>query len=82
MFDDANVAVPNFIVENEEIGHAHYGYALEVLVRPADGPDELHKITLKLLRAGMTRRLNADPNFKFGLYPKIRFIRIRTTWLR
>lgn len=80
-YDDANVVVPNFITENPENGHAHYGYAMEVPIstgeRSRPGPHNF----LKAIRTGMTKRLGADPNFKFGLGKNPLHPDHRTTWL-
>lgn len=80
-FDEANVAVPNVIIENTKNGHAHYGYALEVPV--SNGPKS-HKRPMQLLssvRAGMVRRLGADPHFTYGLNKNPLHADWRTTWL-
>ena len=80
-FDDANVAVPNAIIENEENGHAHYAYALEVgVVRSAYGRAGPQNY-LDAIRRGMTRRLGADPNFGHYLAKNPLHPQWRTTWL-
>ena len=80
-FDDANVAVPNAIIENEENGHAHYAYALEVgVVRSADGRTAPQNY-LEAIRRGMTRRLGADPHFGHYLAKNPLHPQWRTTWL-
>ena len=80
-FDEANVVVPNFIAENPSNGHAHYGYAFEAPIstgeRSRPGPVNF----LKAVRAGMTRRLGADPNFRHGLGKNPLHSDWRTTWL-
>jgi hypothetical protein len=80
-FDEKNVAVPNVIVENPRNGHAHYGYALEVPV--SNGPKSHKKpmAYLQAIRAGMVRRMGADPNFRYGLNKNPLHADWRTTWL-
>jgi hypothetical protein len=80
-FDDKNVAVPNVIVENPRNGHAHYGYALEVPVSNGMNSRRAPMVFLSLIRAGMTRRLGSDPNFRFGLNKNPLHQDWRTTWL-
>ena len=80
-FDDANVAVPNAIIENTENGHAHYAYALETgVARSADGRMKPQKY-LDAVRRGMTRRLGSDPNFGHYLAKNPLHPQWRTTWL-
>jgi hypothetical protein len=80
-FDDANVAVPNAIIENTENGHAHYAYALETgVARSADGRMKPQKY-LEAVRRGMTRRLGSDPNFGHYLAKNPLHPQWRTTWL-
>jgi hypothetical protein len=80
-FDEANVAVPNVIVENPANGHAHYGYALEVPVSNGVNSRKKPMAYLKAIRAGMVRRMGADPNFRFGLNKNPLHGDWRTTWL-
>jgi hypothetical protein len=80
-FDEKNVAVPNFITVNPENGHAHYGYALEVPVSNSARSRREPMAYLQAIRAGMTRRLGADPNFKFGLGKNPLHPHWRTAWL-
>jgi hypothetical protein len=80
-FDDANVAVPNVIIENPKNGHAHYGYALENGVAWSDAGRQKPQGFLKAVRRGMTKRLGGDPNFGHYLAKNPLHTDWRTTWL-
>jgi hypothetical protein len=81
LYDEANVAVPNVIVENTANGHAHYGYALEVPVSTGPKSRKRPMDLLTGIRSGMTRRLGADPHFTYGLSKNPLHGDWRTTWL-
>jgi hypothetical protein len=80
-FDEMNVAVPNFVAENPKNGHAQYGYALEVPVANSARARREPMAYLQAIRNGMTRRLGADQNFKFGIGKNPLHSDWRTTWL-
>ncbi len=82
-YDRANVAVPNYVLENPANGHAQYAYELRTPVTYYGKSHESPITFLRDIERGMIRRLGADKAFaamttKNALHPAWRVSRPRS----
>jgi len=81
-YDEANVAVPNVVVQNPENGHAHLGYCLETPIITSNKARQKPLAFQRAIARGMTRRLGADLGYRNYLSKNPLHPDWRTTWLQ